>query len=93
MLPAVPQRVKERFYKEYFTLNCSNSNNNKTLTYWRQKAVERLKSALQDKHDQVNEWLKSKNRASLKAEIILAKLSYLELKNILVALRNSLGFC
>jgi len=54
---------------------------NKTLTHWRQRAVERLKSAMEKKLDDVNEWVK-RGDATLKAEIIIDKLSYLELKSI-----------
>jgi len=54
---------------------------NKTLTHWRQKAVERLKSALLQKLDDVDEWLENGD-ATLRAEIILDKLSYLELRSV-----------
>ena len=55
--------------------------NNKTLTHWRQKAIQQLKSAMENKLPEVDEWL-ANGESLLKAEITLDKLSYLELKSI-----------
>ena len=54
---------------------------NKTLTHWRRKAIERLRSAMGKKLDEVGEWVE-RGEGGLNAEIIVDKLSYLELKSV-----------
>lgn len=54
---------------------------NKTLTHWRSKAIEQLKSVMDNKINEVDEWIEN-DEPYLRAEIVIDKLSYLELKSI-----------
>lgn len=53
----------------------------KTLTHWRQKAIERLKTSMSERLNDVDQWIEN-GETSLKAEILIDKLSYLEFKAI-----------
>ena len=53
----------------------------KTLTRWRQRAIERLRSAMETRLDEVEGWVK-KGDGDLNAEIRVDKLSYRELKGV-----------
>jgi len=53
----------------------------KTLTRWRQRAIERLRSAMATRLDEVEGWVK-KGDGELNAEIRVDKLSYRELKGV-----------
>ena len=55
--------------------------NNKTMTFWRQRAIERLRTMMEEKLPEVEEWLEN-NEPLLRAELIVDKLAYLELRTV-----------
>jgi len=55
--------------------------NNKTLTQWRQRAMDQLKSRMEDKLAEADDILRSGD-ATVDVEVIMSKLAYLELRAI-----------
>ena len=85
LLPEDEQPSVDRLYN-YFNIPYGQAQyiarvlSNKSLTYWRERAVEKLKAAMEEKFAEVDKWINHKE-FDLMAEIIIDKLSYLELKS------------
>ena len=55
--------------------------NNKTMTFWRQRAIERLRAMMEEKLPQVEDNLAA-NDSWVPAELVVDKLAYLELRTV-----------